>query len=64
LRHNENELRTWGLATVILVLLAASVFFTQRFIGQFFSDIVFEICLFYIPAFAIVVLFLYFRRRS
>jgi len=59
---SKNELKTWRLATVILVLLAASVFFTQRFIGRFF-DIAFEISIFYVPAFVIVVLFLYFRRR-
>jgi len=59
---NEDELKTWRLASVVLILLAATVFFTQRLIGQLF-DIVFEIFIFYIPAFAIVVLFLYFRRK-
>ena len=33
--HSNNELKTWRLATVVLVLLAAFVFFSQRFIGRF-----------------------------
>jgi len=60
--RNKNELKTWRLAAFFLVLIAASVFFIQRFIGQVF-DIAFEVCIFYIPAFAIVVLFLYFRSK-
>jgi hypothetical protein len=60
--HSDNELKTWRLATVILVLLATLVFLIQRFIGQFF-DVFFEIFIFYAPAFLIIVLFLYFRRR-
>jgi len=59
---NKNELSAWRSAAVVLVLLAASVFLIQRFIGRFF-DIAFEIFIFYIPAFLIVVLFLYFRHR-
>jgi len=60
--HSDNELKTWRLATVILVLLATFVFLIQRFIGQFF-DVFFEIFIFYAPTFVIVVLFLYFRRK-
>jgi len=60
---NENELNAWRLATVVLVLLAAVVFITQRFVVRFF-DIALEICVFYIPAVTVVVLFLYFRRRT
>jgi len=60
--HSNNELKTWRLATVVLVLLAAFVFFSQRFIGRFF-DTVSEIFIFYVPAFLIVLLFLYLRRR-
>jgi len=60
--HNKNELKAWRVAALILVLIAALVFLTQHFIGQLF-DITFEISIFYIPAFAIIVLFLYFRRK-
>jgi len=59
---SDNELKTWRLATVVLVLLAAFVFFSQRFIGRFF-DTVFEIFIFYVPAFLIVFLFLYLKHR-
>lgn len=62
--RDKNELKTWRLSTLFLVLLAALVFFSQRLVGQFFADIVFEICIFYIPAFVITVLFLYFRSKS
>jgi hypothetical protein len=58
----DNELKTWRLATLVLVLLAVLVFLVQRFIGRFF-DSVFEIFIFDAPAFLIVVLFLYFRRK-
>jgi len=46
-----------------MVTLAAAVFLIQRFFGQFF-DVVFEVCIFYIPTFTIVVLLLYFRKKS
>jgi len=46
-----------------MVTLAAVVFLVQRFIGQFF-DVVFEVCIFYIPTFTIVVFLLYSRTKS
>jgi len=60
---NHQELKTWRLATLIMVTLAAVVFLVQRFVGQLF-DFVFEFCIFYIPTFTIVGLFLYFRTKS
>lgn len=60
---SKEELKTWWIATFIMVTLAAVVFVVQRFVGQFF-DLVFEICIFYIPAFTSVGLLLYFRTKS
>jgi len=60
---NKEELRTWYIATLVMVTLAAAVFLVQRFVGQFF-DVVFEVCIFYIPTFTIVGLLLYFRTKS
>jgi len=59
---NQEELKTWRIATLVMVTLAAAVFLVQRFVVQFF-DVVFEICIFYIPTFTIVGLWLYFRTR-
>jgi antibiotic biosynthesis monooxygenase (ABM) superfamily enzyme len=58
----EQELEAWRLATVVMIVLAAAVFLVQRLAGPFL-DLVFEFCIFYIPAFTIVGLFLYFRKK-
>lgn len=60
---NQEELKTWRLATLIMLTLAAAVFIIQRFVVQLF-DVVFEFCIFYIPTFTIVGLLLYFRNKS
>jgi len=60
---NQEELRTWRIATLIMVTLAAVVFLVQRFVDQIF-DVIFEVCIFYIPTFTIVTLLLYFRTKS
>jgi len=60
---NQEELKTWRTATLIMVTLAAAVFLVQRFVVYLF-DVVFEVCIFYIPTFAIVGLLLYFRKKS
>jgi len=59
---NQEELKTWRIATFVMVTLAAVVFLVQRFIPLF--DVVFEVCIFYIPTLSIVGLFLYFRNKS
>jgi len=59
---NQEDLKTWRIATLIMVTLAATVFLVQRFVGQFF-DVVFEVCIFYVPTFTIVGLLLYFRNQ-
>lgn len=61
MRH-ENELNSWRVATVGMVLLAALAFFIQHFVARSF-DVALEICIFYIPAVSIAFLFLYFRRK-
>jgi hypothetical protein len=58
----ELELKAWRLATVFITISAAAVFLVQRLAGPFL-DLIFEICIFYIPAFTIVGLFLYFRKK-
>jgi hypothetical protein len=46
-----------------MLVIAAVVFFIQRFAGPVF-DLVFEVCIFYVPAVVRVLLFLYFKQRS
>jgi len=59
----QEELKTWYIATLIMVTLAAAVFLVQRFVGQLF-DVAVEVFIFYIPTFTIVALLLYFRTKS
>jgi len=59
----KEELKTWKIATFVMVSLAVVAFLIQRFLGPFF-DVVFEICIFYVPALTIVGLLLYFRAHS
>jgi len=59
--HREDELRTWRVAAAVVTLTAVFVFIIQHFVGRFF-DVVFEICIFYIPALVSVTLYLYLRR--
>jgi hypothetical protein len=48
------ELRAWRFAMFVVVMLAVGVFCVQRFVTQVF-DVAFEICIFHVPAVAIVV---------
>ena len=56
------ELESWLRATLAMVILALVVFVLQRFVVQTF-DIIFEICIFYVPAGALVLLYLYFQKK-
>ncbi len=60
--ENTDELATWRNASMVVVLVAALVFLVQ-FFGHRFFDPVFEICIFYVPAFVSVILYLLQRRR-
>jgi len=57
-----DELDTWRVATFVVVMLAVGVFCVQRFVTQVF-DVAFEVCVFHVPAVAIVVyVFVYLGR--
>ena len=59
---DEVEVDAWGQAAFVVMSLAALVFLVQRLFGPVF-EIAFEICVFYIPAVAIALLYLYFRTK-
>ncbi len=61
--EGKDELSTWRTAALVMIILAAFVFVLQRFVVQFFSDVIFEICIFYVPAVASAVFYLYLRRK-
>lgn len=61
--QGKDELKTWGMAAFVTVALAIFVFLAQRFVVRFFADIVFEICIFYIPAFASTLFYIYLKRK-
>jgi hypothetical protein len=52
------ELKTWRLATLIMVMVAVVTFVIQRLTSPVF-DVVFEICIFYIPALTLVGILIY-----
>jgi len=60
---DEMELESWRQATLVVLLLAALVFFVQRLFGPIF-EVAFEICIFHIPAVTIVLLYLYIDRAK
>lgn len=63
-RHSDKvELEAWRQSTFVVVALAALVFVVQRVWGILLGDVVFEICIFYVPAVAITLLYLYFRTK-
>ncbi len=62
--ESKDDLVTWRAAALVMIAVAAFVFFVQRFVIQFFSDAIFEICIFYIPAFASTIFYLYLRRKA
>lgn len=61
--QRKDELDTWLAAAVILVLFAVSAFLIQFVTGRLILDYVLEICIFYVPAFMSVLLYLYLRLR-
>jgi len=56
------ELEGWRRATLTMVALALFVFVSQHFVVRAF-DIVFEICIFYVPAGTLILLYAYFRNK-
>ena len=57
-----SELKTWWVATFLIAMVAVAVFCVQRFVTQIF-DVAFEVCIFHVPAVAIVVyVFVYLGR--
>ena len=63
LARHVDELDTWRVATFVVAMLAVAVFCVQRFVTQIF-DVAFEICIFHVPAVAIVVfVFIYVGRE-
>jgi len=57
------ELESWRRAALAMVTLALIVFVFQRFVVRAF-DIAFEICIFYVPAGALVLLYVYFKTSK
>ncbi len=56
------ELEAWRQATFVVVSLAALAFLVQRVFGPIF-EVIFEICIFYVPAVTITLLYLYFKTK-
>jgi hypothetical protein len=50
---DNDENRSWLLATIIMIIIALTMFFVQHFITQVF-DLAVEISVFYIPAMLLV----------
>jgi antibiotic biosynthesis monooxygenase (ABM) superfamily enzyme len=63
LLNKQEESKSWLIATITILVIAAFVFLIQRFAGPVF-DFVFEVCIFYVPTVVMVFLLLYFRQKS
>ena len=61
--ESKDDVKTWRTAALVMIVVAVFVFFIQHFVVRFFTDIIFEICIFYIPAFASTSFYLYLRRK-
>jgi len=56
------ELESWRRAALTMATLALVVFVFQRFVARAF-DVVFEICIFYVPAGTVLFLYVYFKSK-
>jgi hypothetical protein len=56
------ELEAWRQAAILVVSLAAFVFFVQRLFGPIFQ-LAFEVFIFHVPAITITLLYFYFKTR-
>jgi len=63
LSENEVESKSWLYATIIITTLALAIFFIQHFVVQLF-DFAVEISVFYIPAVALIVFYLWRQFKS
>jgi len=62
-KSDANEVESWRLAALTMMIIAGIVFIVQQFFIRLF-DQVFVICVFYLPTFLLVIAFLWFRRAS
>jgi hypothetical protein len=63
LTDSEVEGKSWLYATITMAVMALVVFFVQHFVVQLF-DFAVEVSVFYVPAFALVVFYLWRHFKS
>jgi len=63
LSENELENKSWLYSALIVTVLAFAVFFVQHFVIQLFDPTV-EIMIFYVPAAAIILVYVWRRFKS
>jgi len=59
----KEDIQSWRMSVVLMLLIASSLFLYQQFIGKIFDD-VFSLFIFYIPAVISVAIYLAIRRTS
>ncbi len=60
---NTTDLESWKITAIILSIISIAMFAVQRS-SYMFLDIVFEICIFHVPALIAVGVYLYLRKRT
>ncbi len=59
---NVLDIESWKLTAIILGVISIAMFIVQRS-SYMFLDVVFEICIFHVPAILAVGVYLYLRRK-
>jgi hypothetical protein len=56
------EIESWRLTAIVMVLASASLSIYDWFVSKIFLDLIFPICLVYIPTFISIIIYLVVRR--
>ena len=60
---NATDLESWKITAITLSIISIAMFAVQRS-SYMFLDIIFEICIFHVPALIAVGVYLYLRKRT
>jgi len=57
------EVKSWGLTALILILATLTLYFSEIFFGKIFVP-EFELAIFYFPASLAIVIYFYLKRKA
>jgi hypothetical protein len=62
-KSDTDEVKSWRSAALTMTIIAGIVFIVQQFFTHLF-DQVFVICVFYLPAFILIIAYMWVKRAS